>query len=157
MGWKSPTGNDTPAGWTNPANARDDNTGTDAGENRDVDEEGYGPFLELTHAALNCDKVRFWYYSDDVRTEIDVDVTENGVDWIDVFEGVAAFSQWVEKDIPDSPRSIIAMRVRFNVITTDECDNGLHEVDFWEVEGIARPLVGGSLAYGSLVGKGLAR
>jgi len=156
MPWVSPDGFvDPSADWSDEANTYDGNTASNS--NYDSESTGYSGYLELTHAALNCDKVRFWCGDEDGNADIDIDVYYDG-GWHSVYTGAFAHSEWVEKSIPAGTKSVTAMRIRLDVKTGDENSAYIYEVDFNEVEvGIARPLVGGSLASGSLAGKGLAR
>lgn len=73
MAWVSPTGfNDPENDWTSEERAYDEDTtnyavGGTVGYPGVQDTE----FLELTHAALDCNKVRFWWR---FGTTVDVDV-----------------------------------------------------------------------------------
>ena len=130
MGWVSPTGyNDPDNHWNRngtPALCYDEDTATEC-DPQSWTANTWCPFVEFTHAALSCDKVRHWV---DWFTQIDIDVYYDGV-WHDVYEGTTTGAEWVEKDIPSAPQTITAFRIRGQYSTV--YGRGIWEVDFGEV------------------------
>ncbi|GAJ00113.1 unnamed protein product, partial [marine sediment metagenome] len=58
MTWVSPTGHSDPdSKWNGEANAYDDNEDSSAGSDL-VSPQTWSSFLELTHAAISCNKIR---------------------------------------------------------------------------------------------------
>lgn len=100
-------------GAVDPANVYDDNIVTYDGCIR-IAPEAWGGFLELTHAALLCSKVRYYIdpSTDAEISLIDIDVYYDG-SWHHVYEGAFTEDEWIEKDIPDGPIAITAMRINF--------------------------------------------
>jgi len=131
MSWVSPTGYADPdSKWNNEANAYDGNTSSFAYTNY----PGY--YLELTHSAINCNKIRIYCDIPDTTDDnIDIDVYYGGA-WHNIFSGDIPANQWVEKNI-GSTQTVTKARV---------CSNKsgyslyLYEFEFWEVE-IAAPTV----------------
>lgn len=129
MGWISPTShNDPSSAWADEFKAYNDN---EAAADGAYDTFGHGYYLELFHAALNCDKVRInaglwatWY-----DTDVDVDVYYSD-DWHNIHSGSITHSTWVELPI-GSTQSVTGARIKSNDV------GGLcyiNEFDFWEVE-----------------------
>ena len=93
--------------------------------------QGWSSFLELTHAAMGCSKVRFYaLYDVSYITSIDIDVYYNGA-WHDVYEGVFTSLSWVEKAI-GSNQTITAFRFRFYCPDAGGANCDLYEVDFFQ-------------------------
>jgi len=145
MGWVSPTGFvDEDTVWNNEGNAYDENTGTFTHQAMVPDSERWSSFIELTHAALDCDKVRFWcLYDGTNRKNVDVDVYY-GDTWVDVYEGVVASGEFVEKDVLAGEQSITALRFRQTVGAGVGLNIILYEADFWE-EPVPTPVTDGDL------------
>ncbi len=108
----SPTGFVDGSGqWSNEANAYDENTGTYA-EDVNVPATSWSQYLELTHAAVNCDAVRYYCSGSTADiTQIDVDVYYGGA-WHDVYEGAFTQSVWERKTIPGGEQSLTSIRIR---------------------------------------------
>jgi len=141
MGWVSPTGHVDPAAhWVDEYKAYDEDTGTFA--KCSSSHTDWGEFLEFTHAAINCNKLRYFAaYISSQQDEIDLDVYYSGA-WHDVYQGSLSESgshpyQWVEKSLGGT-YSVTAARVRFHHPSAYLCL--LYEFDFWEVE-ISAPTV----------------
>lgn len=122
MGWISPTGHNDPDGdWSYETRAYDDDLVKWAYEN------GTG-YLELTHAALLCDKVRFytegWYGTH----TLDLDVYYGGA-WHNIYSANPPEDQWVEVAI-GSTESVTAARVKASSSSNVHLFN---ELDFNEV------------------------
>ncbi len=160
MAWVSPTGHNEPNNkYSGETNAYDENTGTNAS----TSENGY--YLELTHAAILCDKVRIYaavYYQTAtppyaffVDPDIDIDVYYSG-GWHNIWSGVITERTWVEKAI-GSNETVTKARIKFSNIQTGHINDfgQIYEFDFNDITptGIERPKVGGSLAAGK---RGLA-
>ena len=145
MGWVSPTSHyeDT---WINEANAYDEDTGTYA-ESRSVSPESWSDEIQFFHSAILCNKIRFWADGlegkfDTVRIEIQYDGS-----WHSLYEGSFNELEWDEEAF--GQQMVTGIQFEFyNVSGGSSYEVRLHEVDFWEVEGASRPLVGGSLASG---------
>jgi len=140
MAWISPTGHIADSGWATEARAYDDNLNLSATFYKEDEDDTWTPFLELTHAALNCDKVRFRLAASD-SDEVDLDVWY-GDAWHHLFQGTWLLDNtWYEKAIPGGPFLVTKMRLRLFCPTGDEWDAYVKEVDFNEVAaGIAIPV-----------------
>jgi len=145
MGWVSPTGFvDSGGQWTNEAKAYDGIAEIGNYAKHTPDTTGWTSFLELTHAALDCNKVRFWIQSNQQAAQqgiIDLDVYYND-DWHDIYSGDYAAQAWVEKNL-DATYSVTALRVRFNPTVASITLPILGEAAFWEVP----PAVGRSFGF----------
>lgn len=123
MAWVSPTGHNDPDGkWSNEEDAYDGDTGSYAYEESIND-----PYLELLHAAISCDKVRFM----PLFTRIVVVDVYYGEDWHNIFEGEATAGVWKECPI-GSTETVDKARFRG---TQGGTYLGLKEFEFNEVEG----------------------
>lgn len=141
MAWVSPTGhNDPDSAWDNETNAYDEDTGTAAKTN--VDPQSWSSYLELTHVAIDCDKVRFdAYYSSGFINQISLDVYYEGA-WHNIYEGSFAYHTWVEKTIPAGTKSVTAARAKFyNTYTLGVRPASFYEFDFGQV-GVTHELAG---------------
>lgn len=111
MAWVSPTGhNDPSSAWTTEELAYDNDLGTRATSTSET------AYLELTHSAILCDKVRI-YVSDYFKgiegtADLDIDVYY-GDAWHNIFSGSIAKLTWAEKSI-GSTQIVTAARVKFN-------------------------------------------
>jgi len=130
--WISPTGHvDPDTAWSNETNAYDENTATAATETPEA--SSWGSYLELTHASLSCDKVRFYAESTwGSATEISLDVYYSD-GWHNIFEGAFADQAWVEKSI-GSTQQVTAARVKFLGDNPISDYFYLYEFDFHEAE-----------------------
>lgn len=131
MAWISPTGFvDSDSKWTNEARIYDGSVGTSA-LCSGVTKNNYSSYIEITHAAMICEKVRFYasiYIQEPPGVNsVDVDVYYSGA-WHDVFEGAFTNHAWVEKAI-GSTQTITAFRFRFKT-SSDDYQPSLHEVEF---------------------------
>jgi len=128
--WRTPTGhNDPDNAWLDEGKAYDDTESTHATKHGLVAGQ-WTPFLELTHDALLCDKVRFLLNNSDFDL-VDVDVYYDSA-WHDVYQGVYdAYPTWNEKNIPAGLKSVTKARLRARATITAE-DHGcwFHELDF---------------------------
>lgn len=108
--WTSPTGF-TAGPWINEANAYDGDTGTEAYEI--LLAAAWTDYIELTHAALSCDQIKFYAQQGGTATLIDVDVYDSveGV-WADVYQGTYTELAWVTKSL-DRRRTVTKARIRF--------------------------------------------
>ena len=133
MGWVSPTGfNDPQSGWTDETKLYDEDTGSYSISDSILAKE-WSEYVELTHAALNCDKVQFWaYYGATYITQISLDVYYDS-DWHNIYEGVYADREWVEKTIPAGTKSVTAARAKFYNNYTGPQQAYFYEFDFNEV------------------------
>jgi len=128
MAWVTPTGHNDPSSvWYEEAKAYDDNLGDQAST---ISETGY---LELTHAALDCDRVRVHCYDwigAQINPEVSIDVYYTDA-WFNIFSGVITKSTWVEKVI-GSVQSVTKLRIKFT--NSAASTHFLSEVDFGEYE-----------------------
>ena len=134
MSWVSPTGFvDSGGEWMDETNAYDDNTATSA-SCYDIESEDWTSFLELTHSAIQCDKIRFYAATvNNYVDTVDVDVYYGGA-WHDVYQGSWTEDSWVEKSIPGGEQSVTSVRFRFwNSDEEEQDDVRLKEVEFWRI------------------------
>lgn len=132
MTWVSPTNFvDDDSVWNSETNAYDGNVETDADTR--ISPNSWSSYLELTHAALNCDKIRFYatYYSGFVD-QISIDVYYEG-GWHNIYEGGYATEEWVEKTIPAGTKLVTAAQVKFYNDHYLQQDAALFEFEFNEV------------------------
>ena len=96
--WISPTGFvDSGGTWINEANAYDTDTNTLS--YCPVQRDSWGDFLEVTHAGVYCDRVKYWANLSSGDTFlINLDVYYNGA-WVDLYSGTLAALQWVEVEL----------------------------------------------------------
>ncbi|GAJ01919.1 unnamed protein product, partial [marine sediment metagenome] len=124
--WVSPTSHIAPDDeWSNPEETYDG----------DIDTRGlvginpgrWSSYLILIVNEQYIDKVRFYarYVSPGID-KIDVAVYYEG-DWHDVYEGIFADREWVEKSIPDGIELVSKARVRFYNSRTIRYAASLHE------------------------------
>lgn len=134
MGWVSPTGFVDPGSvWASEERAYD-------GDPLDhwcaayPNPESWTGFLELTHSAILCDKVRVVCWGQDASIEsIDLDGYWDG-GWHGIFAGGFPFDEWVEHNL-DPPRLITALRINlYNAHPTNNYWANINEVAFGEVE-----------------------
>ncbi len=131
-GWVSPTGFvDGGSVWTSETLAYDENTDTYAYAN--ALKSDWTDYLELTHAALNCDKVQLWVGHDISNVNaIEVDVYYS-LGWHNIFpSGAPTWGAWQEHTI-GSTESVTALRVRFYSTKAGAGACWIHEADFNEV------------------------
>jgi len=144
MGWISPTGA-SGAEWTDLPKTYDENTNTGAGYSYSATwTSNWTSFLELTHAALNCDKVQFHAYKGVYLDKIDLDVFWAG-GWHHIYEGTYS-TAWIEKSL-GGEYSVTKARIRIHR-TNAGAGAQFNEFDFWELP--APPVVGRS--YGFIIG-----
>jgi len=96
----------------------------------------WSDFLELTHAAFDCNKVRFMadMSGKPAGSLLDVDVFYSG-NWHSVYMAQPADDTWVEADISGTVE-VTAARARFyNPDAVIQHNFWLKEFDFWGVEG----------------------
>jgi hypothetical protein len=136
--WVKPTGYvDADNNFDSETYVYDGNLATKTISNPDIPAKSWGSFLELTHAAMWCDKVRFYaLYESAFISQIDVDAYYGGV-WNNVYSGSFANSTWVEKTLA-SPQIITAFRFRFYNNSSTASTLWFYEVDF---EGTDSPTV----------------
>lgn len=131
MVWVSPTGFVDPAGqWTNETNIYDEDTDTYGQDS--VYGPAWGDYVELTHAAISCDKVRFnAKYVDVSQNSIILDVYYEGA-WHNIYEGSYTLNTWEEKTIPAGTKSVTAARAKFYNAYPLNFAMLFYEFDFWE-------------------------
>jgi len=129
MGWVSPTGFvDPEAEWEDEADAYDGSIYTFAYHRPP---RYWGDYLELTHAAMDCNKVRYYVSTHEYITQISVDVYY-GDDWHNIYEGAFTNDEWIEKEI-GTTESVTAARVKFYCLWGNGYSAYLNEFEFWEV------------------------
>ncbi|TET16399.1 MAG: hypothetical protein E3J81_03180 [Dehalococcoidia bacterium] len=133
--WVSPTGHSDPGGeWYNEVQTYDDDTGT-FGYDANVRKDTWSSFIEFTHAALLCSKVRYYASNIGAGAQIDIDAYY-GDAWHDVYEGDAATSAYTEHAVTPS-QMVTRARVRLKPVDTLRHVR-IHDFDFeqdntWEV------------------------
>jgi len=110
--WILPTSYADPDGvWSYPEEAYDEDFSTYALTN--IIPDTWSKYLILLVNEQNIDKIKFYArYGALEINQIDVDVYYED-DWHDVYEGVFAHREWVEKDIPAGVKLVSKARVRF--------------------------------------------
>lgn len=130
--WVSPTGFNDPEGkWSNELYAYDGNR--DTRTKSLVLGGGWSSYLELTHAAINCNKVRF-FVGKSFNDFISIDVYYENA-WHNIYEGSFDYSTWEEKAIPEGIKSVTKARVRFyEDQSVTRFPAYLAEFEFWDVD-----------------------
>ena len=110
--WVSPTSHIDPDDkWHREEEAYDGDISTSAWT--EVSTPGWSSYLELLVNPTYIDKVRFYTKEAyGILNTIDLDVFYGG-GWVDLYEGVFNFDEWVEKDILAPARLVSKARVRF--------------------------------------------
>lgn len=110
--WVSPTGhNDPDSKWVTEANAYDGDIGSSAANSA----VNYDHYLELTIAAIQCDKVRIYardIYIIGYDPDLDIDVYYSSA-WHNIFSGTITNLAWVEKVI-GSTQTVTKARIKSN-------------------------------------------
>jgi hypothetical protein len=133
--WVSPTGySDPDSVWDDEPYTYDERLDYPAYQDA-VPYDTWSSFIELTHAAISCSKIR--YYSDedvDRMDKVDLDVYYDGA-WHHVYEGVHVANAWNEFNIPEGTKTVTKMRFRghHSTIYGYPYEILLAEVDFWNV------------------------
>jgi len=133
--WVSPTGHNDPDGkWYDEAQTYDDNTGT-FGYDANVAKDTWSSFIEFTHAALLCSKVRYYASNIGAGAQIDIDLYYGGA-WHDLYEGDAVQITYTEHAVTPS-QTITKARVRLKPVDALRHVR-IHDFDFeqdntWEV------------------------
>lgn len=132
MAWISPTGyNDPDSNWVDENKIYDGNTGTD-GYSDDNHKGQWTSYIELTHAAFVCSKIRFYArYAYGAVEQIDIDVYDGSV-WHDVYEGIFANLTWVEKTLSEI-KNITKARVRLYITGDAVSKSPLSEFEFYQL------------------------
>ena len=142
MGWVSPTGHNDPGDdWNVEERAYDNVLGAGHVAGSDTDGSGWTDFLELTHASLNINKIRYFHtlFAGHGIDNIDIDVYYS-LDWHHVYEGAIVSGEWVEKAIVAS--GVTAARIRLDQ-PAGQVEPHFDEFDFGE----APPVVGRSFGF----------
>ena len=128
MGWITPTGHNDPSStWSSETYAYDDDTGTHAEET--ISSSGWGNYLELTHAAMNCDKVQVYHSYQASIDIVEIDVYYSSA-WHNIYSSSCTTGSFVEYAI-GSTQSVTAMRIRYHT-TKNNRWVGVNEADFNE-------------------------
>lgn len=110
--WVSPTShNDPDSKWVMEVDAYDGDTGSSAANTA----VNYDHYLELTIAAIQCDKVRIYaqdIYITGYNPDLDIDVYYSSA-WHNIFSGTITKLAWVEKAI-GSTQTVTKARVKSN-------------------------------------------
>ena len=127
-GYVSPTGN-VANSWVNPTNAYDEDTGTTS--SRNVATYAWSTYLELTHASLQCSKVRIWTNTSVVNFSlVEIDVYY-GAAWHNIYSGTWTVLTWLEYSI-GSTQAVTSMRARFCSVAETTKTASIYEADFYE-------------------------
>lgn len=142
MAWVNPTGTvDTGGTWTDDGNAIDGNTGTFAYSANNNNNN----YLEMTHAALSCDKVQIYvnkYKSGAEDVNCDVDVYYSAA-WHNIFSGIVTADTWTEKTI-GSTETVTSARVKPNALSAGK-HMRIKALQFNEIAGPTQKSISGSL------------
>jgi len=131
--WVSPTSNDS-TNWSNPANAYDDNTGTNASKTFSVGATTGELPLVLPYS-LSTNTIQY-YASSTVAASLEIELY-NGTAWVPVFSGIFTQNQWNNVTFTSMPVS----KVRFEMWHPTLSGTGyLHECDVLTTNAI--PIVG---------------
>ena len=124
--WISPTSDNTPDGWDDPTNAYDDDEDTYASV--EVNPYSTSTNLELTHAAINCSKIRFKATVSYLYLQIDVYFDD---EWHFLYSSSFVPSGWKEVSLGGT-HSVTKMRMRFVNIGASARTGCIYEVDFYQ-------------------------
>jgi hypothetical protein len=129
-GWLSFTTYDDGGGeWINVEKAQDDEITTTATHFRINGDPAWSPFLTMSRPEMFCDRVRLYATRNSVIDQVDVDISEDGVTWVDVYTGDFTNQTFVEYTF--TPQVVAYARVRFHVNATNTLMNfELFEFDF---------------------------
>jgi hypothetical protein len=128
--WTSPTGYVDPLGnWQSETNAYDENTFTYAYTS--VPRNSWSSYLELTHSAITCNKIRYWIDRQNAAIDmVEIDVYNGG--WVNVYSGAGTWQQWA--NVSFSERSVTGVRFRFhNSHASASRTARVYEADFLEL------------------------
>jgi len=130
--WVSPTGFNDPEGkWSNERYAYDGRRTSRTASL--VLGGGWSSYLELTHAAINCNKIQFFVGKSFIDL-ISVEVYYESA-WHNIYEGSFDYSIWEEKAIPEGIKSVTKARVRFyRDQSVTRYPAYLAEFQFWDVD-----------------------
>ena len=129
-GWVSPTG-EVLNGWGGSGLAWDDDTGTSS--SYDAAGASWTPYIELTHASLQCTSVQVWVGAEnDNMGTVEVDVYYSSA-WDNIYSGPPTLGSFVEYTI-GSEQAVTAMRIRcLNSHSVQPRFQYVFEADFYEV------------------------
>lgn len=136
MAWISPTGSDD-GDWGDRDHTYDDNEATYALYTENTPD--WSPILVLTHAAINCDRVRIysyqryndgeWHDETEEYRDFSIRVYRNG-EWVEVFVGALDQNEWTEKSFTGGSVTKIELKGR-STRTDVVAQTQIKEVDFW--------------------------
>ena len=111
-GWVSPTTFSDGGGWSDEEMAYDDETSSYAWDYHALDEPQWNNFLTLILPyAITSDRLRYYAMKSNEITTIDVDVSNGGGTWTDVYSGSFTTQTWETKTF--TQRTVDRVRVRF--------------------------------------------
>lgn len=127
VGWTTPTGDNDPGGvWAADGNAWDDNTATFA--SCPVPGTAWSGWLELTHAAMNCDGLRYWVSVGHVDVnQIEIEMFYGGV-WNPVYVGAFTSGAW--QYLAHLADAVSNIHIRFYNANALAQNAFIHEVDY---------------------------
>jgi len=130
--WTVPTGAVDGGGtWNNEANAWDNNTATFSDSDAFSGAGVWSDYLELTHASLWTDRIRYWVTVGDVSVNVlDLDAFYSG-GWNDVFQGAFATGAY-ETQTMANWQQVTALRIRFQDSDGGAQVANIHEAHFAE-------------------------
>jgi len=125
MAWLSPTAANDPDGmWQSEDNVYDDDL-----ESYAMNWSWQDPsYLEVSHAAISCSKVRIHVALANTATSMEIGVYYSD-GWHPIFSGDLTEEEWLEKEI-GSTQTVTAARFK----RTSEGQFYVNEFEFWEVE-----------------------
>ena len=129
--WISPTGfNDPDTAWANEEKLYDENL-TTATDVYTISGGTWTNYIELTHSAITCSKIRFKEYYSTYIDEVSIDVYYSDA-WHNIYEGAKEYtSDFVEKSI-GSIQTITAVRFKFYNSDSSSRSVFFYEVDFYK-------------------------
>ena len=137
--WVSPTGFEDPdREWRGETNAYDEDTTSYTFTRTPVN--SWSSFLILTlNDHIKSDQVRVFTIPGAYIDKIDIDVSEDGLVWVDVYEGFLNQNQW--EIFTFSEQNVLKARVRFHNLHLSKSETArLAEFDFEEVLAITTSL-----------------
>jgi hypothetical protein len=98
--WIIPTGDYNPTGqWSDTFNARDGDTHTYAQDNSNPG-NGWGAYIYFNTSQIVSDRVRIWADWDVQVSAVEIDVTGDGTNWTQVYNGTITNLQWFQANFP---------------------------------------------------------
>lgn len=139
-GWVSPTSFSDGGGWNDEAFAYDDETSSYAWDYHDLGESQWNNFLTLILPyPVTSDKLRYYAFKSSDIDRIDVDISNGGGSWTNLYSGNFTSQTWETKTY--SSQTVDRARVRFRGTCTNCTFNyQLFELDIYNISSSAPTL-----------------